>query len=133
MDKIYGLNINMTTSLNKGIDYIKDIINTWCGETIGKNKCNICTGNIKKCNNHQKYSYNKYGHIHMEDDNIYQCTGTRCKDCRIPICYDCAKQCHDCERFLCPLCVKYIYVEYDDNDISHTSFWSRCSRNCLYK
>lgn len=137
----------MAVTINKGIDYVKDIIHHWYGETINQKKCFFCTGNIIKCNYRSRYWNNLSGHVHVEEENnIYQCNGTNCNDCRLPICYRCCNKCKYCDRFLCPKCIKYVYIEYDDfvNDeeneeneennivINRTDFVSQCSRKCLY-
>jgi hypothetical protein len=130
----------MNNSINKSIDYVKDIMSHWCNETISKKTCHICQGNIIKCNYYSRFWNDVSGHVHIEDDdNIYQCTGTKCNDCNISICYMCCKQCQYCDRFLCPKCVKYIYNEFDDDSnkeditiVSKTSFIAKCGKKCLY-
>jgi hypothetical protein len=143
------------------IIHVKEIFNYYTGisnnnkdNNLNSNQCNICLKNIKKCNYISRFWFTSIGHVHIENDednkdNVYQCNGSICNSCKLPICYSCSKQCIDCNRFLCVKCVKYIYLETEkemeiDNtsDISFdldywhkeydTSFIPKCEKNCLY-
>jgi hypothetical protein len=142
------------------IKYVKEIFNYYSGvndhhkdNNINPNQCNICFKDIKKCNYVSSFWLTTIGHVHIENDengkdNVYQCNGSKCNSCKIHICYTCAKQCRDCNRFLCVKCVKYIYIETEKNikdnisnislDLDYwdkeyeTSFIPKCQNNCLY-